>query len=111
MQHCRDETLPVKALHLNLVGSPKKGAEAARPSQFELNQSSKGQPREENDAMNSIRGPALTPSSSLELFTATEVGTSSVSSSNPGASPFFQLKSVYRSENGTIWHKRNSGSR
>lgn len=77
-----------KVLRLNLVGSPKKGAEEARLSQSEL-QSFDQQPRIENDAMNSIRGPTVTPSSSPELFTATEVGTSSVSSSDHGASPFF----------------------
>ncbi|KAI8544581.1 hypothetical protein RHMOL_Rhmol08G0308300 [Rhododendron molle] len=78
-----------KVLRLNLVGSPKKGAEAARLSQSDLNQSFEQQPRTENDATNSIRGPTVTPSSSPEPFTATEVGTSSVSSSDPGASPFF----------------------
>ncbi|KAE9467899.1 hypothetical protein C3L33_00183, partial [Rhododendron williamsianum] len=83
-----------KVLRLNLVGSPKKGAEAARLSQSDLNQSFEQQPRTENDAMNSIRGPTVTPSSSPELFTATEVGTSSVSSSDPGASPFFYLISI-----------------
>ncbi|KAL0354575.1 UNVERIFIED_CONTAM: Inactive protein kinase SELMODRAFT [Sesamum radiatum] len=38
---------------------------------------------------NPTRGPLVTPSSSPETFTATEAGTSSVSSSDPGTSPFF----------------------
>ncbi|WRX27955.1 hypothetical protein QQP08_020442 [Theobroma cacao] len=49
-------------------------------------------PKSKNGSSGSIRGPAVTPTSSPELgtpFTATEAGTSSVSSSDPGTSPFF----------------------
>ncbi|XP_052183563.1 inactive protein kinase SELMODRAFT_444075-like [Diospyros lotus] len=79
-----------KVLRLNLVGSPKKEAETAHPLPSELDQSSEKKPRKKNDPVNSIRGPVVTPTSSPELFTATEAGTSSVSSSDPGTtSPFF----------------------
>ncbi|KAL6957504.1 non-specific serine,threonine protein kinase [Sarracenia purpurea var. burkii] len=78
-----------KVLRLNLVGSPKKEAEAVCPLASEIDQSSEKQPKCKNDALNSIRGPLVTPTSSPELFTATEAGTSSVSSSDPGTSPFF----------------------
>ncbi|KAL7162603.1 hypothetical protein ACSBR2_042986 [Camellia fascicularis] len=78
-----------KVLRLNLVGSPKKEDEKACPLLSELDQSSEKQSRNKNNSVNSIRGPAVTPTSSPELFTATEAGTSSVSSSDPGTSPFF----------------------
>ncbi|KAI7984728.1 hypothetical protein LOK49_LG14G02036 [Camellia lanceoleosa] len=78
-----------KVLRLNLVGSPKKEDEKACPLPSELDQSSEKQSRNKNNSVNSIRGPAVTPTSSPELFTATEAGTSSVSSSDPGTSPFF----------------------
>lgn len=74
-----------KVLRLNLVGSPKKEAEAL----CSIDQSSEKQSRNKNDSMESIPGPVVTPTSSPELFTATEAGTSSVSSSDPGTSPFF----------------------
>ncbi|CAL5439530.1 unnamed protein product [Camellia sinensis] len=78
-----------KVLRLNLVGSPKKEDEKTCPLLSELDQSSEKQSRNKNNSVNSIRGPAVTPTSSPELFTATEAGTSSVSSSDPGTSPFF----------------------
>lgn len=62
-----------KVLRLNLVGSPSTELLLSGPS---------GAQTEE------VRGPVVTPSSSPELFTATEAGTSSVSSSDPGTSPF-----------------------
>ncbi|KAK9101219.1 hypothetical protein Scep_024649 [Stephania cephalantha] len=80
-----------KVLRLNLVGSPKSDAETASelPSGFgalpETNST------EKKDSLDSIRGPFVTPNSSPELgtpFTATEAGNSSVSSSDPGTSPF-----------------------
>ncbi|RWW22738.1 hypothetical protein GW17_00013049 [Ensete ventricosum] len=49
------------------------------------------------DSQISIRGPAVTPTSSPEVetsFTATEAGTSSVSSSDPGTSPFFATETI-----------------
>uniref|UniRef100_A0A5B6ZMY1 Protein kinase domain-containing protein n=1 Tax=Davidia involucrata TaxID=16924 RepID=A0A5B6ZMY1_DAVIN len=78
-----------KVLRLHLVGSPKKEPEATGPLPSELDQSSEKPTKNKNGAMNSIRGPVVTPTSSPELFTATEVGTSSVSSSDPCTSPFF----------------------
>ena len=80
-----------KVLRLNLVGSPKKQSEVACQLPSELDKASKNNPKK-NDSLNSIRGPVVTPTSSPELgtpFTATEAGTSSVSSSDPGTSPFF----------------------
>ncbi|XP_041000234.1 inactive protein kinase SELMODRAFT_444075-like isoform X1 [Juglans microcarpa x Juglans regia] len=81
-----------KVLRLNLVGSLKKQPEIARPSPSELDEASKKHSKRKNDSLNSIRGPFVTPTSSPELgtpFTATEAGASSVSSSDPGTSPFF----------------------
>lgn len=62
-----------KVLRLNLVGSPSKEVLLAGPS---------------GSHPDEVRGPLVTPSSSPELFTATEAGTSSVSSSDLGTSPF-----------------------
>lgn len=81
-----------KVLRLNLVGSPKnQEAESELPS--ELDEASKKDPKVKNESLNIVRGPLVTtPTSSPELrtpFTATEAGTSSVSSSDPGTSPFF----------------------
>lgn len=80
--------LQPKVLRLNLVGSPKQELEANCQLPSELDQSSDKQPKK-NESLDSVRGPPVTPSSSPELFTATEAGTSSVSSSDPGTSPFF----------------------
>ncbi|KAF6164738.1 hypothetical protein GIB67_040990 [Kingdonia uniflora] len=80
-----------KVLRLNLAGSPKSESETACPLPTEL-ESCKKLIKNNSGQMNSIRGPVVTPSSSPELgtpFTATEAGTSSVSSSDPGTSPFF----------------------
>lgn len=85
-----------KVLRLNLVGSPKKQLEVTS----DKDESSKKQENKTdslntndslrtNDSSSSARGPVVTPSSSPETFTATEAGTSSVSSSDPGTSPFF----------------------
>ncbi|KAG9456545.1 hypothetical protein H6P81_001053 [Aristolochia fimbriata] len=79
-----------KVLRLNLAGSPQK--ELTDSLSNELHEpSSKPPPKISHSSMASIRGPVVTPTSSPELgtpFTATEVGTSSVSSSDPGTSPF-----------------------
>lgn len=80
-----------KVLRLNLNGSPKKEPELACPVPSELEGSEK-HTKNKNNSLSSIRGPVVTPTSSPELgtpFTATEAGTSSVSSSDPGTSPFF----------------------
>ncbi|XP_074347035.1 inactive protein kinase SELMODRAFT_444075-like isoform X1 [Apium graveolens] len=79
-----------KVLRLNLVGSPKKEPEADCQLACELNQTSMSEKRlKKNESLDSIRGPQVTPTSSPEVFTATEAGTSSVSSSDPSTSPFF----------------------
>ncbi|KAJ9559666.1 hypothetical protein OSB04_004826 [Centaurea solstitialis] len=67
-----------KVLRLNLVRSPTKVEQ----------QSSKKQEINKKSSAGSTRLPAITPTSSPEIFTATEVGTSSVSSSDQGTSPF-----------------------
>ncbi|XP_058074070.1 inactive protein kinase SELMODRAFT_444075-like [Magnolia sinica] len=80
-----------KVLRLNLVGSSKMEPEVACTLPPELEVSEKTA-KDVSDQLNSIRGPVVTPTSSPELgtpFTATEAGTSSVSSSDPGTSPFF----------------------
>ncbi|KAG7018292.1 Inactive protein kinase [Cucurbita argyrosperma subsp. argyrosperma] len=80
-----------KVLRLNLVGSPKKEPDMPSPLPYDIDDGSESN-RKENDPLDFIRGPVVTPNSSPELdtpFTATEAGTSSVSSSDPGTSPFF----------------------
>ncbi|XP_030477029.1 inactive protein kinase SELMODRAFT_444075 [Syzygium oleosum] len=81
-----------KVLRLNLVGSLEKKSADAGASTSEMDRALDKHHSCNSDASNSIRGPAVTPSSSPEsgtVFTNTEVGTSSVSSSDPGTSPFF----------------------
>ncbi|XP_051147597.1 inactive protein kinase SELMODRAFT_444075-like [Andrographis paniculata] len=73
-----------KVLRLNLLGSPRKDPES---SNSDSNKSTKNVD-EQKDCKNPTRGPLVTPSSSPETFTATEAGTFSVSSSDPGTSPF-----------------------
>ncbi|KAJ0947527.1 hypothetical protein HanRHA438_Chr01g0016201 [Helianthus annuus] len=77
-------------LRLNLVGSPKKKLEADCPLPSS-NKPSENQTKNRNKSLESVRGSAVTPTSSPEVITATEAGTgtSSVSSSDPGTSPFF----------------------
>ena len=80
-----------KVLRLNLVGPPEKEAEASCQLISEIDETSEKHPKNKNGSSDSIRGPVVTPTSSPELgtpFTATEAGTSSVSSSDPGTSPF-----------------------
>ncbi|KAG6395740.1 hypothetical protein SASPL_141864 [Salvia splendens] len=74
-----------KVLRLNLVGAARKEPETVSSDD---NKSSEKQ-EIRKDCLNPTRGPLVTPSSSPETFTATEAGTSSVSSSDPGTSPFF----------------------
>ncbi|KAL0429887.1 UNVERIFIED_CONTAM: Inactive protein kinase SELMODRAFT [Sesamum radiatum] len=85
-----------KVLRLNLVGSGIKEPEAINSDN---DQSSKRQ-ESKNNSSSSTRGPLVTPSSSPETFTATEAGTSSVSSSDPGTSPFFitETKDILKKE-------------
>ncbi|CAN6441445.1 unnamed protein product [Victoria cruziana] len=80
-----------KVLRLNLVGSPKTEDDISHavPSETEH----KSPPKAAVNQASSVRAPVATPTSSPELgasFTTTEAGTgtSSVSSSDPGTSPF-----------------------
>ncbi|KAL4589232.1 hypothetical protein LXL04_002137 [Taraxacum kok-saghyz] len=74
-----------KVLRLNLVGSPKTRPDPD-PQLPPTKQSSEKQSK--NKTLDSIRLSVTTPTSSPEVFTATEAGTSSVSSSDHGTSPF-----------------------
>lgn len=81
-----------KVLRLNLTGSSKKETEVA--SLLEpISEASEGYLKSKHDDMpNVLRGPVVTPASSPEhgtTFTSTDIGTSSMSSSDPGNSPFF----------------------
>ncbi|XP_028756264.1 inactive protein kinase SELMODRAFT_444075 [Neltuma alba] len=81
-----------KVLRLNLVGSRKKDPEEAGQVSSGKDEMHGKQTKKKNDRLNSIKGPVVTPTSSPELgtpFTATEAGTSSVSSSDIGTSPYF----------------------
>ncbi|XP_023761896.1 inactive protein kinase SELMODRAFT_444075 isoform X2 [Lactuca sativa] len=77
-----------KVLRLNLVGSPKTQQPEPDPSPPSTNQTSH-EKQTKNKNLDSIRLSVATPTSSPEVFTATEAGTSSVSSSDHGTSPFF----------------------
>ncbi|XP_024973089.1 inactive protein kinase SELMODRAFT_444075-like [Cynara cardunculus var. scolymus] len=77
-----------KVLRLNLVRSPNKEAKADCSLLSKVEQSSKKQEINKKSSVDSIRGLVVTPTSSPEVFTATEVGTSSVSSSDLSNSPF-----------------------
>ncbi|KAL5768655.1 hypothetical protein ACOSP7_015202 [Xanthoceras sorbifolium] len=88
-----------KVLRLNLVGSPTVEPQAAWPLSFELGLSAKHM-KSKHDQSHMIRGPFVTPASSPEheSSTATDVGTSSISSSDPGTSPFL-VSGVYENLN------------
>ncbi|MBA0565381.1 hypothetical protein Golob_010262, partial [Gossypium lobatum] len=82
-----------KVLRLNLVRSPEKEAEASCQLNPDMQETSVKHPDNKNGSSDSSRGieAVVTPTSSPELgtpFSATEAGTSSVSSSDPGTSPF-----------------------
>lgn len=84
-----------KVLRLNLVGSHE--AEPQFPRQLPSELDTPKISNDTKDSQNSIRGPAVTPTSSPEVetsFTTTEAGTSSVSSSDPGTSPFFATETI-----------------
>ena len=86
-----------KVLRLNLVGSPRKEAELPTGPEAASEKHTKGLP--------------VTPISSPELgtpFTSTEAGTSSVSSSDHGTSPFLTLgMSGYMKKDGALVIKEN----
>ncbi|XP_054777055.1 inactive protein kinase SELMODRAFT_444075-like isoform X2 [Prosopis cineraria] len=85
-----------KVLRLNLISSPKVELEGSFPLTPELNEYP-GNLKGKSEHLDMIRGPAVTPASSPEHgspLTATDIGTSSISSSDPGTSPFF-LSDIY----------------
>ncbi|XP_022754905.1 inactive protein kinase SELMODRAFT_444075-like [Durio zibethinus] len=87
-----------KVLRLNLVGSPSVAPDVAWPLSFESEVSPKHK-KSKHDQLDETKGPFVTPVSSPDhesFLTATDVGTSSISSSDPGASPFF-LPGLYES--------------
>ncbi|KAL9330082.1 hypothetical protein ACSQ67_005085 [Phaseolus vulgaris] len=77
-----------KILRLNLNSSPKMELNMGCPSTLARNLKDGN-----NEHADIIRGPAVTPASSPEQgsppLTATDIGTSSISSSDPATSPFF----------------------
>ncbi|CDY51732.1 BnaA01g37150D [Brassica napus] len=103
-----------KVLRLNLVGSPKKGAEKESPLPIRPEAASEKHKNNTKGSSDSDRGLPVTPTSSPELgtpFTSTEPGTSSVSSSDPGTSPFFTLgMSGYMKKDGALVIKENDDS-
>lgn len=101
-----------KVLRLNLVGTSKKEAQVACPLPSDPDESFDKDPKNKDGSLDSIRGPVVTPTSSPELgtpFTATEAGTSSVSSSDPGTSPFFisETNGDLKKESSVIREDRN----
>lgn len=101
-----------KVLRLNLVGASKKEAGVACPLPSDPDESFEKDPKNKDSSSGSIRGPVVTPTSSPELgtpFTATEAGTSSVSSSDPGTSPFFisGINGDLKKESSVIREDRN----
>jgi hypothetical protein len=80
-----------KVLRLNLVGSPDKESKGPCSLPPVLDSPAAKTATDVKEPRSSVRGPAVTPSSSPDLatpFGSTEAGTSSVSSSDPGTSPF-----------------------
>lgn len=80
-----------KVLRLNLAGTPTKEPHVASPTHFDLEVPPKYLKSKHGEAY-MIRGPFVTPTSSPEQespSTATDIGTSSISSSELGTSPFF----------------------
>ncbi|XP_059433461.1 inactive protein kinase SELMODRAFT_444075-like isoform X1 [Corylus avellana] len=80
-----------KVLRLNLVNSTKMESEVGCALSSEFEKSPKTL-KSKFGQLNMIRGPAVTPASSPDHespFTTTDVGTSSISSSDLGTSPFF----------------------
>ncbi|XP_017408126.1 uncharacterized protein LOC108321016 [Vigna angularis] len=87
-----------KILRLNLNSSPKMELNMGCPLKLRRNL------KENTGHGGIIRGPAVTPASSPEQgsppLTATDVGTSSISSSDPATSPFFHSDNYERQRRG-----------
>ncbi|CAA7016793.1 unnamed protein product [Microthlaspi erraticum] len=103
-----------KVLRLNLVGSPRKDAEKNSPLPTGPEVEADKHAKNTKGALESDRGLPVTPTSSPELgtpFTSTEAGTSSVSSSDLGTSPFFPLgMNGYMKKDGALVIKENDDS-
>ncbi|XP_020584510.1 inactive protein kinase SELMODRAFT_444075-like isoform X2 [Phalaenopsis equestris] len=81
-----------KVLRLNLVRSSEAEPSELCTPPLEFDVSATEVKKDLKSLQACIQGPTVTPSSSPEIetsFTATEAGTSSISSSDPGTSPFF----------------------
>lgn len=86
----------VKVLRLNLIGSPMIEPQMPLSFPFNVEETSK-EFDSKHEQLDVLRGPFVTPASSPEhesSLTPTDVGTSSVSSSDPGTSPIF-LSGIY----------------
>ncbi|XP_042455697.1 inactive protein kinase SELMODRAFT_444075-like [Zingiber officinale] len=84
-----------KVLRLNLVGSDDAEMQllCQVPSELDSSKTSASN----KDSQKSIRGPVVTPTSSPDLetlSTTTEAGSLSMSSSDPGTSPFFAIEAI-----------------
>ncbi|XP_027342221.1 inactive protein kinase SELMODRAFT_444075-like [Abrus precatorius] len=88
-----------KILRLNLNSSPKMDLKRGCSLTLEPNAYTRNL-KNKCEYPDRIRGPAVTPASSPEqgspLLTATDIGTSSISSSDPGTSPFFHPNNYER---------------
>ncbi|KAG8636143.1 hypothetical protein MANES_16G103400v8 [Manihot esculenta] len=85
-----------KVLRLNLIGSPAMQTEMCWSLPFVMEPVLKDI-ESKHHTLDILRGPFVTPASSPDhesSLTATDVGTSSISSSDPGTSPFF-LSGIY----------------
>ncbi|KAI9124712.1 hypothetical protein K1719_004634 [Acacia pycnantha] len=95
-----------KVLRLNLISSPKVELEGGFPLSPELNEYPRNL-KGKSEHLDMIRGPAVTPASSPEHgspLTATDIGTSSISSSDPGTSPFSLSDTYVRRRRETFVH-------
>ncbi|OIW09963.1 hypothetical protein TanjilG_18270 [Lupinus angustifolius] len=92
-----------KILRLNLNISPKMEYNEGYSLSLELNAYTRNL-KDKSDNSDIIRGPAVTPASSPEqgspLMTATDIGTSSISSTDHGTSPFFNFDNYERRRRG-----------
>ncbi|EEF48102.1 ATP binding protein, putative [Ricinus communis] len=88
-----------KVLRLNLIGSPMMQPEVSWPLPIDVEASSNDLDSTHSQ-LDILRGPYVTPASSPDhesSVTITDAGTSSISSSDPGNSPFF-LSGIYGSQ-------------
>ncbi|KAL5052744.1 hypothetical protein RYX36_033426 [Vicia faba] len=106
-KHCMDELhcnivimkhSHPKILRLNLNSSPKK--ELGRDCSLSLEPNAYRNLKDNFEYSDIVKGPAVTPASSPEQgsppLTVTDIGTASISSSDPGMSPFFHSDNYER---------------